>query len=339
MGVHRLGRIIAWGRRGLARVRQPRAWSAPTPVPILDRPRLIERVATSPPGAVVLMVAPAGSGKSTFLGQLRREIERCVLVELVDAHNDVMAFAAELSQALRASSATTRLDTAGDAPPFVEAVVDTLNQAAATLTVMFDNAHRVSDARVGQLISAIIRYSVNARFVISSRQTPPFGIAQMKTRRRVIEIDDRDLHLDIDQSIRLVRDIAPGVPAAAVRSIVTSWRGWPAALVIAGHTLRREGNPAEAAVGAIIAAIHEYVCAQVLSGLPEDLCQFVLELAVLGRFEADRLEAITSRIGAADLLAEVVDRRLFVEADPAVRGGLRVMEPFAAAARRAATRP
>jgi len=294
---------------------------------VVTRTVAVDRIVDAPPGTAVLVVAPAGYGKSTMVDAVRAALPGAAFVGLARQHDDGNRFTADL---LRAVGAGELIETCPsiDTPAFVDLVVGALERPGGPQLVILDDVHEVTNPLVLEALAALVWRLRTGRMLLLSRRPPPIGAARLKVRRKLIEITDAGLALTSAEARNLVAEVSGRSDLSeAVDAEIERLRGWPAGLVLLGLALTRGENSMSELN--LRTDLRDFIHSEVLSGLSADLREFLLELSIIGTFDAALATTASGRSNAADLLAELIARRLFVEYDRVHDGWMRFHDMFA----------
>ncbi len=286
---------------------------------LIVRQRLLGLLETAAPGTVVAVIAPAGYGKTSLLEQYAASGASTALLTLGPEHDDPARFVRDLSTALGLDLDALPAFGTGT---FLDALVAAIDAPDSPETLVIDDMHHVTEPKVLEVIARVIWEVRTSRVIVASQRSPPIGLARLKVRRRLIELDDGDLALSIDETVELLRSLAPALDLDGLRTTIEETDGWPAGVILLGLALARGGSSAVAAMTARLEA-HDFFRTEVYDLLPPDLADFVRELAVMRIFDTKMVERVSSHDDAALLVIELIDRRLFLEAVPRPAGTLR----------------
>ena len=269
---------------------------------------------------VVLVCAPAGYGKTTFVAQVAGErLAGCAWLTLDEGDNDPAVFGAYLLAAVAAvipgarDEMATLTSTASMAP--------LLNAIAAhrePVTIVLDDYHAITGAAVHGMTAFLARHlPAHARLVIATRHDPPLPLATLRGRGLLTEIRAADLRFDVDATRRYLEE-AMGLDLSrpAIEMLTQRTEGWVAGLQLAGLSLRRSPDP-EAfvhAFGATDRYIFDYLTDEVLATQSDDVRSFLEATCILGRLRADLCDAVTRRDDGAAMLASLSASSLFLSA-------------------------
>jgi LuxR family transcriptional regulator, maltose regulon positive regulatory protein len=304
-------------------------------IELVAREALVERLRTSGE-PLVLVSAPAGSGKTVSLMQwLRVERRPVVWLRLDGNDNDPLVLlrclAVALDQALGVDAAVLELLQLSR-PPLVARVLPGLTTSVAEappFVMVLDDAQLVQNedawAHVGLVLENLPE---GAQLVVASRRDPPLPLGRLRARGELLELRFEDLAFDRDEALVLLRQHGagdggggPGSEARQIRehdaiaALLEATEGWATGLYLAALT-RRGREPGEwlHEVRGDQRAIAAYLLDEVLERQPADLQRFLLETAILDELTAPLCAAVTGRAGAGAVLARLARENLFVSA-------------------------
>lgn len=302
---------------------------APTQV---IRQKIRDEVCTTPTAKVILIQAPAGFGKTTVMLQCRTFLAESGTdtgwVTLDRGDNDPSRFLECLSAAVGMMSEKGSNSAAGAAPrrtgSLGEIAFDIMARLAAhdaPFTLFLDDFEFVHDATVLSLMREIIdKLPRGGRLVIGSRSLPDLGLARLRVRGQLLEIDAGRLRLTMDETVAFfdrcqhVRLPQVRLPQEAVSALHRRCEGWIAALVLASVALERHENIQEfvASFSGTHVALTEYLADQVLTRQPEPIRSFLLRTSILRQLDAASCDALLSRTDSAQILRQLDAANLFL---------------------------
>lgn len=265
---------------------------------------------------LVLVVAPAGTGKTTALAAWSQQTTdwRPAWVRVDPSDNDARTLAAALAGSIAHVTGAAARRTEGllaatsgvGVGQLVAAMTNDLDDVE-RLAVVLDDLHHVRAGDAIELLQGVIDGLGNTnRVVVASRAEPPIDMPQRRVKRQVIELAPADLRLDQSQVVAVLQ--ASGIADADLAARIHQRAGgWAAACVLlSAHAaaMRREGRDNDPLVGGEI-DIDRFVCEEILDRLPEALQRFVLETSLLDELDAHQCDAVTGRPGSAAMLREV----------------------------------
>lgn len=330
------------------KIQPPRLRSARIARPRLE-PRLRDALLQR---RVVLMLAPAGFGKTCALAALFEPDERrtnassqpsALAWVSLDEDDDPQRLFACLVAALEPFDLPWRTAPEAMVAQLAEgeaatrrAVAELVNALDATElphgAIVLDDLHRVQTPAVHALLDALIeRLPARWTLVLATRVQPPLALARLRVADELAEFDQHDLRFDKDEANALAaagnniggdHDAVVGADEAAaaqgVAELFERTQGWPAGmrLGLAASRTRAGGAPGPAAVrGARIDHhLFDYLAGEVLDDMPSELHDFLLRCSVLPALTDTRCAALSGDPRATARLDEIERRGLFVTA-------------------------
>jgi LuxR family maltose regulon positive regulatory protein len=310
----------------------PAATKLRPPVPpsrLVDRDRL-DVVLTHADAAgvpMILVSAPAGSGKSTLVAAwAAQRDDPAAWLQLEESDADPARFWASLV----ASIARVDPETAARVEPLVagalgagQVVVPALVNAIATLprrlVVVLDDYHLVDDLDVHRSVERLIELSPpQLTLVLITRTDPPFRLGRLRVRGRLCEIRAGDLRFDASEAAALLGPVAETLDAERLAELCERTEGWAAGLVLAGLSLEHTDD-SDRFIDAFRGDDHlvaGYLTDELLAVLDDAERERIVEAAVLHRLSGPLLDAVTgSRDGARWLEGLAARNQLVIRLD------------------------
>ena len=265
-----------------------------------------------------LVVGPAGSGKTTFLGQFAEAAGVPVAWYRADAaDNTAAAFLAGLER-----SASEAFDL--DQPGWVSA-----ESAAAALEswpgerglVVVDDLHVLYGSEAETTFGRLIDFlppAVSA--VVASRRSPAFDVSRRRVSGGLVEIGADDLRFRSWEVETLFREFyGEPLPPEDTAELARRTGGWPAGLTL--FHLATQGKPATerrrlvATLAANSRLVREYLTRHLMDELPPDLRRFLVDTSVLGRLTGPLCDELLAAQSSRRTLEELERRQLFTSED------------------------
>jgi LuxR family transcriptional regulator, maltose regulon positive regulatory protein len=314
----------------------------PRPRPgFLARRRLLERLTEGTAGALTLVCAPAGFGKTSLLGDwVRRSQQRVAWLSLDGGDSDPARFWRYVAAALDTvrPGVGQRADPLFQgAQPSPEAVltmlVNELAEGPGEVVLVLDDYHLVEAPPVHDSLAALLeRVPPQLRLVLASRTDPSLPLARLRASGQLAELREADLRFTSEEAAALLRTtVGPELPQAAVAALGDRTEGWVVGLQLAALSLRGHAD-----VGAFVDGfsgshryVLDYLCEEVLDGQPEPLRAFLLETSILERLSGPLCDAVTGRADGQELLEQAERANLFLHPLDEVRSWWRYHHLFA----------
>ena len=273
---------------------------------------------------VVVVTAPAGYGKSTFLAELAANDGRTVAwVSLTPGENEPAEFLAYLALALDAIE------------PFDPGFVTTLWGASPTIgspalqrfgamlagrrqpfVLVLDDVHELVSREVVDILPVLLaEMPAGSRIMLGARTAIQLPLGRLRVRRRLVEVGAAELAFDESEAATLFRQLDVDVHPQEVARLVERTEGWPVALYLAAlaHGSRR---------GAMVNVVDDftgdhrylvdYLGEELLSQVDSDVASFLMEASCFERVSGGLCDDVLVRRGSAQLLEDLRRRNLLV---------------------------
>jgi LuxR family transcriptional regulator, maltose regulon positive regulatory protein len=299
---------------------------------LLRRPRLEARLAFALDHPLCLVVAPAGSGKTTAMASLAMHGGWPAAWCRAHAADDPALFVRHLAAAFRVvapldeARIVAALPATPDAPigPALDALVNELAAALDDETLLVIDDYHLADARPE--LRALLEYFLSIlplrlHVTLVARQQP--ALAMVKTaglRGELLNIGAEDLAFQVAEA-RALWTLAGPTPPVDLEALVRTARGWALAMQVAQGTA--DWRVALGLRGP--APLDAYLASQIFEPLPAELRRFLLHTAGLRRLSPPLCALLFDEAPPEMLLAELERRQLFVEHDAA---GTLVIQPI-----------
>jgi LuxR family maltose regulon positive regulatory protein len=300
----------------------------PTGTSVL-RPRLARQLAHGVDRGVVLVVAPAGYGKTVLLSEWTRDGQLPSGWLSLDAgDNDPARFWRHVIAALDRMYAGLggRLDPLLGPPAptsFSGLLTVLINELAGCpdgeALLVLDDYHVIDSETVHSSLGYLLEHRPpGLRLVLSSRSDPPLQLARFRARGELTEVRAADLRFTVGEADGLVRQVLaepePALPDAAVAELVRRTEGWAAGLQLAALSMRGRSD-----IPGFLAAftgshryVLDYLAEEVLEQQTDQVRDFLLDTSVLDRLSGPLCDAVTGRPGSQLLLEQVERAGLFL---------------------------
>lgn len=278
------------------------------------RPRILHELAQANAYKLVLFRSPAGYGKTTIVAQWLLEHPNTAWFSIDKNDNDEFRFVNYLLNAINKASDNAcpktvsiaqRRQYANLASLFSHLFEELITYYKQTYIVL-DDFHLVDNAHINEGLKFFIKHiPENLSVVITSRSVPALGIANLRVRDQLIEMNVKQLAFDQDETQRFFdKRLAQHLDLASIQPLLDKAQGWPSALqLIAYHLLENSDavhTPTFNMENFNINHLWDYLAEEVFDDLTPDAQQFLMQAAILDHFDA---EIITSLTGRADALA------------------------------------
>ena len=263
---------------------------------------------------IVLVVAPAGYGKSTVVADWASQRGAPTAWVTLDAGD---SDGARLVHLLGQAATILGLGAASEVRPGREGVDQLqalLANAPPGLVVVLDDVHELASAAMRQVLSPLVRFSPDsARLVLVSRYDPPaLPVNKLRLQGELGELREGALAFTAEEVSALAAAMDQRMDLAAAEELRTLTDGWAVAVRLALMSLRDSVDHTAQfrLIRTLDVPVNEYLVEEVLSQLEPRVADFVLSATVSDRITPGLAEHLVA--GGAQLLEQCVVRGLFL---------------------------
>jgi LuxR family maltose regulon positive regulatory protein len=300
---------------------------APDPRERIGREALVARLSDAPDARLALVRAPAGWGKSTLLSQWRNAEQGqrgFAWVTLDASDSDPIRFWSYAIEALRTvapelgsrSLALLRapgVDLVGEMLPVM---IGELQAYGRPLVLALDDYHQLHGDAVHAGLRRLLEYLPDHICVaIATRTEPPLQVPRLRARGQLVEVDADELRFSRTEAATLLNELLDlGLADEDVAALHQRAEGWPAAIYLAGLSLRNRADRRGfiAKFAGDDRHIVDYLGDEVLADLDADTRQLLLRTSIIDRVNGALCDAVTATTGSARKLDMLARSNLFV---------------------------
>jgi len=275
---------------------------------IIKRPRLTKRLDDSR-ARIILLVAPAGYGKTTLARQWLAGYQRPVAwYRATTASADVAALATGLAAEIDAAlddggtPTTARVSTLAAVQQKPDALARALRMSRGTwpkrLVVAIDDYHHIDDAAAETFVGELVTL-LPATFLLTSRSRPSWFTPRLSVYGDTVEVVTADLEMTPAEARQVFAASARAIPGP---STIEAARGWPAVIGLAARSGRTE-FPAEA----LPHDLYEFLAADLVRATSPETQRALTILALSGTNDRALARELVS--GDADLALDEAEKR------------------------------
>jgi ATP/maltotriose-dependent transcriptional regulator MalT len=278
---------------------------------------------------ISIISAPAGYGKTTLLAHWL-QVEEADLpfawVSLDEQDDDPIRLWRHVVEALlqvvpdEDFGADVLVEMSATGQAFVETTLPTLiNELAESphrVVLVLDDYQYVSAGYAHESVAFFVEHlPEDVHLVISSRSDPMLPLGRLRATGEMNEIRTEELAFSEEEADCLLNErMNQGIGPDDLSLLLERTEGWPAGIYLASLSLQNRED--KHAFIESFGGSHRYVVGflgeEVLSGLGEEMRQFLLETSILRTMTGPLCDAVTGREDSAMLLRELARSNLFV---------------------------
>jgi LuxR family maltose regulon positive regulatory protein len=273
---------------------------------------------------VVLVCAPAGSGKSVLLRSwvdVEGLAERVAWVSVERGERDAQRFWLSLIDAFAGVvDGGDLVSRVSPSPSFRgEAVVERLLSDLASLeeapVLVIDDLHELESPDALRWLELFVaRLPAQLRVVLATREEPTLGLHRLRLTGRLDELRGADLLFSREEARQLLEAAGIELPEAGVALLHERTEGWAAGLRLAAISLAEHPDPERfvAEFSGSERTVAGYLLAEVLGRQPAEVRELLLRTSILERINGPLADALTGGAGSEAFLQSLEDANAFV---------------------------
>jgi LuxR family maltose regulon positive regulatory protein len=279
-------------------------------------------------GALTLVSAPAGYGKTTLLAQWRASARTPVAwLSLEPEDNEPTRFLTYLIAALQTLDPHLGAPALALLSPPQPAELETVLTALANdlmgwqgedFALVLDDYHVVEAPPIYHALTYLMEHLPSQmHLIIATRADPPLPLARLRARGQLTELRAAELRFGAAEAGAFLEEVM-GLHLAQedVATLQTRTEGWIAGLQLAALSLQGHANASNvlSAFSGSHRFVLDYLSEEVLSRQPPSVQAFLLQTSMLSRLSGSLCEAVTGLEESQAMLEALERANLFVAA-------------------------
>ena len=289
---------------------------------LVRREALFERLSAAPANCVVLVCAPAGSGKTMLLRSWLDAAglsEQTAWAAVEQGERDAQHFWLSVIDAL-AGTAAGSVERIGPTPGFrgeavVERLLEDLRSVEEPLVLVIDDLHELQSPEALRWLELLVaRRPANLSLMLTSRAEPQLNLHRLRLAAELTEIRASDLRFSPQEAGGLLRASEIELSDEAVALLHERTEGWVAGLRLAAISLDGHPHPERFVrdFSGSERSVAGYLMAEVLERQPPEVRELLLRTAILDRVTGRLADAMTGRSGSERILLDLEQANAFV---------------------------
>ncbi|MCP5032793.1 MAG: hypothetical protein GY939_13405 [Actinomycetia bacterium] len=296
---------------------------------LVERPELLSKLDSAKPLRLAAVVAPAGYGKTTFVGAWTRNLGRGVSIgwlSLDERDSDPVRFWTYLVECVAGLGCAldewllAELQTDPTAGVEVSAAItNELTKLDGHQVIVLDDLHNILDTElVDSILEFIKAVPESTTVVVTSRTMPAWPLERLRAMGEAVVFGADDLAFTRAETAALLSDVV--TDPATIEIVHDRTGGWPVVVRLAVEGLKHNRDPGRLVEGLSGTSnlVAGFLIEEILESLNPELRRFLLDAAVVGSFSVPLAEALTDRHLTVELVEKLLSQPVFVEPDEGV---------------------
>ncbi|KPK91730.1 MAG: hypothetical protein AMJ88_12765, partial [Anaerolineae bacterium SM23_ 63] len=285
----------------------------------LHRERLVDMIHAEIPRKLVVIIAPAGYGKSMLLADFTAHTEFPVCwVRLTEADQDVMRLASVLAASLQKRFRRLRgkpdLEALSNSPPealaraFVELITTRIDES---IVIAIDDVHLINPSKAVMtfLNTFLMEAPPHVSLLVAGRELPELSLAKLVVDGEMTGISLHDLALSREELASFAQQFSSvELEDSDIDRLLEETQGWISGVLLSAVLMR---DPSVRLVQESRPMVYEYLASVVLDQQKEDVRQFILDSSVLPIMTVEGCDQVLRRDDSQRYLTYLVRKGLF----------------------------
>jgi len=283
---------------------------------------------------LTLITAPAGYGKTNLASEWIHSLQsenaeatsnnRITWLSLEEADSEPIRFLSYVIAALQQGApeigvGALSLFEMPQSPPINTVLNELINDIAGLdyhIMLVLDDYHVISHPEIHEALLYLVEHQPHQmHLVITSREDPPLPLPRLRARGEMAEIRMHDLRFSLDETTQFFsHSMKLDLESEVINVLEARTEGWIAGLQLAGFVLKN--LPDHHAFMDTFSGSHRYVLDyltdEVLQSQDEEVRQFLVQTAILKRFNTDICQAVTGNPNSQFILEQLEQTNMFI---------------------------
>ncbi|KJY75144.1 HTH-type transcriptional regulator MalT [Vibrio nigripulchritudo] len=290
------------------------------------RPRVLELLKQAPHYKLILFRSPAGYGKTTMAAQWLAEQPNVGWFSIDDSDNESFRFVNYFLRALnvatdnacRKSQSLAEKRQFSSLKTLFSEVFAEVSQVTENCFVVLDDYHCIENEEIHEGMRFFLKHLPdNITLVATSRALPPLGVANLRVRDLMIEVDNDSLAFDNEETARFFKlRVADGIDDSTANALRHYVEGWPSALQLFALQAQHQKKSLVQSVETLSDFNHthlwDYLLEEVFELLDSETRQFLMQCSVFDTFNDVLASKVTGREDALGMIETLNRFGLFI---------------------------
>lgn len=292
---------------------------------LVQREALLQRLEKQKSQPLSVVMAPAGSGKSTLMALwAQNNSSPCAWLSLDSYDNDpsrlfgyivtaiqsiVPGFGERILESLRASPPPPL-------PYLLATLLHQLDSLEDPFVLFLDDYHSIQTPEIHEMMASMLEHwPAQGHLCVGTREPLPWLKARWRLHHHILEIDANTLSFSFGETQALVQDVMNvSVAPKQLQQLHQTTEGWIAGLQLALLSQRYspQSEPLQALSLTKNQHLEQYLMEEVFLQQPKELQQFFLETSILPQLNPSLCRAVTELQHSGSFLKELWQSQLFV---------------------------
>ncbi|MEQ8677800.1 MAG: tetratricopeptide repeat protein [Aggregatilineales bacterium] len=287
----------------------------------LSRQSLVSQICSPSGQQRVMLIAPAGYGKTSVLTEVADHyLHPLTWIQLDEGDNDPATFIAYLFEGLSRQIEDVNIaipseDTIAPDHMLIILLNQLLEQTVPAWMLILDDYHVIRNPVVHQLVTTLMEnLPPQMRVVIASRITPVLPLARWRARNQLLELRAERLRFSTQEAEQWLSQQYTDLSSPMIADLVAKTEGWGAGLQLASALLNECDDKAHfiTQLSGTQPHIFDYLMEEVFAQQPSEIQTFLLRSSVFAELNPEICATVLATESATEILATLERHSLFI---------------------------
>lgn len=302
---------------------------------IISRERLLKKIGDSSEKNLILVLSPAGYGKTTlvldYLKSTGKPYAWLYVSTDVDSFKNYISYVIHSLKHLKAEFGEKTLelvnslsqsdllskDETGSINSVMSSFVNEFSEIFEDdVWLVIDDLHNIGEAAWlnTSFNSLIENFPQNLHVIITSRLAPGFNLARLKAKRNLLKIESKDLTFNAAETEKLLKEIYSVNYAKDDLSLLNDKiEGWITGLHLILQAYGEDFSKISASDKIVDESIFDYFAEDIFNTLEPGVRDFMLSTSLLDSFSPEMCDKIFGLTGSSEMIESLIDKNLFID--------------------------
>jgi len=301
---------------------------------MVPRSLLIKQLNERVQRKLTLITAPAGYGKTNLASEWTHSLQsqtaeatsnnRITWLSLEEADSEPIRFLSYVIAALQQiapeiGAGALSLFEMAQSPPINTVLNELINDITGLdyhIMLVLDDYHVISHPEIHEALRYLVEHQPHQmHLVITSREDPPLPLPRFRARGEMAEIRMHNLRFSLAETTQFFsHSMKLDLESEVISVLEARTEGWIAGLQLAGFVLKNLPDH-QAFVDTFSGSHHyvlDYLTDEVLQSQDEEVRQFLVQTAILKRFNTELCQAVTGNPNCQFILEQLEQTNMFI---------------------------
>lgn len=207
--------------------------------------------------------------------------------------------------------------------------INDITEIGTQVTMVLDNLEVIKDEKIINNLEFLIRHlPSNVHLILSGREALGIGLSKNKASGEAFELTGKELSFTQEETISFFRNrVQINLSQEEYSKINRAFEGWAAGIVLLAMTIKKtEALTVPHSTGNHL--IYTYLMEEVISGLEDEIKNFLFKTAFLKRFCPELCDFLFQTDNAGEIIAKLEKKNLFIVCVDEKEGWFRCQRVF-----------